>query len=170
MRGSSVGKPPAAAHSPQARSRNLACTAFTPNQHPRPLTSLLQVNARVSNRQIFSQYKFCLAPEQGLARDFFTGAVYEQLLAGCVPIYLGASNVNDFVPGNSVVSIADYDSVEEMMEEVARWGMQGGGGARGRGAGRVRARRRRRRRRRCCCCCCCCSLLSAACRVYVVRS
>jgi hypothetical protein len=89
-------------------------------QH-RPAPSPLQVNSRVSNREIFAQYKFCIAAEQGLSRDFFTGMVFEHLLAGCVPIYLGADNVEEFVPANSVINYAAFDSVEAMMQEVARW-------------------------------------------------
>jgi hypothetical protein len=41
------------------------------------------------------------------------------LLAGAVPIYLGAPNIGDYIPGeNSVINVADFASGHELAERI----------------------------------------------------
>lgn len=46
-----------------------------------------------------SRYKFVIAFENSIAEDYVTEKFYNPLLAGTVPIYKGAPNVGDFIPG-----------------------------------------------------------------------
>jgi len=63
-------------------------------------------NARVQNDrgrpskiETLRHYKFTLAFENALARDYVTEKFFDPLVAGSVPIYLGAPNVETFAPG-----------------------------------------------------------------------
>ena len=53
------------------------------------------------------RYKYCIAIENSIAQDYVTEKVYDALAAGCVPIYLGAPNIADFVPSRD--AIVDYN-------------------------------------------------------------
>ena len=58
--------------------------------------------------QIIADYHFCLAFENSIAPDYVTEKIYDCLLAGVVPIYLGAPNIADFVPAGSYISANAY--------------------------------------------------------------
>ena len=58
-----------------------------------------------------SRYKFTLAFENAKMRDYVTEKLYEPLMAGSIPVYLGAPNVDDFAPGeNCFINVDDFDS------------------------------------------------------------
>lgn len=43
----------------------------------------------------------------------------QALLAGAVPIYLGAPNIDEFLPGpNSIIKVSDYESPEELAKYI----------------------------------------------------
>jgi hypothetical protein len=46
-----------------------------------------------------ARYKFTLAFENSIATDYVTDKFFHPLMAGSVPVYLGAPNVEDFAPG-----------------------------------------------------------------------
>jgi alpha-1,3-fucosyltransferase 10 len=48
----------------------------------------------------FARYKFTLALENSIAPDYVTEKFFEPLMAGSVPVYLGAPNADDFAPGD----------------------------------------------------------------------
>ncbi|QTE39769.1 glycosyltransferase family 10 [Mucilaginibacter gossypii] len=52
-----------------------------------------------SKLELIAGYKFSLAFENARAHDYVTEKLYQPLIAGSVPVYLGASNVEDFAPG-----------------------------------------------------------------------
>ena len=47
-----------------------------------------------------ARYKFTLAFENSIAPDYVTEKFFDPLIAGSVPVYLGAPNVADFAPGD----------------------------------------------------------------------
>jgi hypothetical protein len=64
---------------------------------------------------IISQYHFYLAIENSISLDYVTEKVYEPLLVGTVPVYLGAPNVANFLPAaHSAVIATDFSSVREL--------------------------------------------------------
>jgi hypothetical protein len=49
-------------------------------------------------------YKFCVAMENSVARDYITEKLWQALQAGCVPIYLGSPTARGVVPDpNSII-------------------------------------------------------------------
>ena len=64
---------------------------------------------------VISGYKFTLAFENSICRDYVTEKFYEPLIAGSVPVYLGAPNIEDFCPGeNCYIDASKWDSAESL--------------------------------------------------------
>ena len=57
-----------------------------------------------------ARYRFTLAFENSIAPDYVTEKFYDPLIAGSVPVVLGAPNVADFAPApNAYLNVADFD-------------------------------------------------------------
>lgn len=70
---------------------------------------------------LYSQYKFVIAFENSVLEDYVTEKLYDPLLAGTVPIYLGAPNVEEYLPGDDCVVRADrFDSPKELAQYLER--------------------------------------------------
>ncbi len=55
---------------------------------------------RPSKLATIARYPFTIAFENSIADDYVTEKFYDPLVMGSVPIYLGATNVSDFAPGD----------------------------------------------------------------------
>lgn len=54
---------------------------------------------RQTKLETIARYKFTIAFENAISQDYVTEKFYDPLIAGSVPVYLGAPNVEDFAPG-----------------------------------------------------------------------
>ena len=63
---------------------------------------------------LLRNYPFYLAFENSIDVDYVSEKVFHALEAGTLPVYLGASNVKDFVPHRSVVALRDHGSAEAL--------------------------------------------------------
>jgi hypothetical protein len=62
-------------------------------------------------------YKFYLAFENSLSRDYVTERLFHALAAGTVPVYCGAENIDDFLPGdNAVINVRDFAGPRELAD------------------------------------------------------
>jgi len=96
---------------------------------------LMQDEGVITKQKIIAGYKFTLSFENALAKDYVTSMLYDPLVAGSVPVYLGAPNVEEFVPGDhcyidvssfsSVRALAGYllmlDNDDTRYEEYLKW-------------------------------------------------
>ena len=57
-------------------------------------------SGRETKLQTIARYKFTLAFENSIARDYVTEKFYDPLIAGSVPVYRGAPNAHDFAPAD----------------------------------------------------------------------
>ena len=63
----------------------------------------------------YQKYKFVIAFENSIDTDYVTEKFYDPLLAGAVPVYLGAPNIEEFAPGDhSFVDVRQYDSPKSL--------------------------------------------------------
>lgn len=54
-------------------------------------------------------------------KDYVTEKVYDGLVAGCVPLYLGAPNIQNYIPdNNSIINVDQLGSVEALKDELER--------------------------------------------------
>jgi len=59
----------------------------------------------------YRRYKFVIAFEDALERDYVTDKFFDPLLAGSVPVYLGAPDMDEFAPGdNCFVDVRQFES------------------------------------------------------------
>lgn len=62
-----------------------------------------------------ARYRFTLAFENSIARDYVTEKFYDALIAGSVPVVLGAPNVGEFAPADpSYVDVNDFPSPADL--------------------------------------------------------
>ena len=61
-------------------------------------THRIDDRGRASKLAVLARYRFNLAYENCIDRDYVTEKWFDCLLAGCVPVYLGAPNIADFAP------------------------------------------------------------------------
>jgi len=69
--------------------------------------------------EIMKPYKFHAAFENGNVIDYVTEKVYLALAAGTLPVYLGAPNIQDFVPEGSIIDASQFtfDSLAQHLKE-----------------------------------------------------
>lgn len=63
-----------------------------------------------------ARYRFSLAFENSVAPDYVTEKLFEPLLLGTVPVYLGAPNVAEFAPDHSYVDASAFPSAKALAE------------------------------------------------------
>lgn len=74
---------------------------------------------RQTKLDILANYKFTIAFENAIAKDYVTEKFYDPLIAGSVPIYLGAPNINEFVPGDKCfINVSDWDGPESLSRYI----------------------------------------------------
>lgn len=65
-------------------------------------------------------YKFCIGFENSIAIDYVTEKFFDPFLAGTVPVYRGAPNIEIFAPGeNAFIDASKFSSPRELAEFLA---------------------------------------------------
>ncbi len=59
----------------------------------------MEDSGRETKLEVLARYKFTLAFENSIRRDYVTEKFFDALVAGSVPVYLGAPNIDEFGPG-----------------------------------------------------------------------
>lgn len=76
---------------------------------------LAKDDGSTSKMSLYGRYKFVIAFENACAEDYVTEKFFDPLLAGAVPVYFGAYNIDEFAPGdNCYVDVRKYKTVEEL--------------------------------------------------------
>lgn len=71
---------------------------------------------------IIKHYKFTIAFENAISQDYVTEKFFEPLIAGSVPIYLGAPNIDKFSPGeHAFIDVRDYTSPKDLADDIMRY-------------------------------------------------
>jgi hypothetical protein len=68
-----------------------------------------------SKRRILEQYKYSICYEN--VRDipgYITEKIFDCFFAGCIPIYLGAPNVTDYIPKNTFIDKREFSDYSEL--------------------------------------------------------
>eukprot|EP00727_Mastigamoeba_balamuthi_P001742 m51a1_g11565 putative glycosyltransferase 10 family protein (844) ;mRNA; f:3792-9630 len=67
--------------------------------------------------RVIAPYKFTLAFENSNARDYVTEKFFQPLMAGSVPVVMGAPNVREYAPSeHSYIDVADFASPKELAD------------------------------------------------------
>ncbi|KAJ4716313.1 glycoprotein 3-alpha-L-fucosyltransferase A-like [Melia azedarach] len=81
-------------------------------------------DGRVDKVETLKRYKFSLAFENSNEEDYVTEKFFQSLVAGTIPVVVGAPNIQDFAPSpNSILHIREVEdakSVAKTMKELAQ--------------------------------------------------
>lgn len=68
-----------------------------------------------------TRYKFCLCFENMKDIDgYITEKIFDCFKANCVPIYYGASDINDYIPSNTFIDFRQFKNFYEMHKYLAQ--------------------------------------------------
>jgi len=78
---------------------------------------LMNDEGALTKRRIIAGYKFSLAFENAISKDYVTEMLFDPLIEGSVPVYLGAPNIDDIVPGdNCYINVSSYSSIKALAD------------------------------------------------------
>ena len=81
---------------------------------------LAKDRGRETKLDTISRYRFTLAFENAVAEDYVTEKLYDPLIAGSVPVYYGAPNVERFVPApDAYIDVREYRSPVALAERLS---------------------------------------------------
>ncbi|ESW28505.1 hypothetical protein PHAVU_003G292000 [Phaseolus vulgaris] len=76
-------------------------------------------DGRVSKVEALKHYKFSLAFENSNEEDYVTEKFFQSLVAGTVPVVVGAPNIQDFAPSpGSILHIKEIEDVESVAKTM----------------------------------------------------
>ncbi|CAG8802316.1 34168_t:CDS:1, partial [Racocetra persica] len=64
------------------------------------------------------RYKFTLAFENSDCEGYVTEKVYDPFRVDSIPIYMGASDIDDYVPPHSIIKVTDFKNVEDLAKYI----------------------------------------------------
>lgn len=74
----------------------------------------------VDKIKLLSSFKYCLCFENLTnVKGFITEKVFDCFKARCVPIYLGASDIENYIPKNCFIDFRDFQSYEKLLTFLA---------------------------------------------------
>ena len=65
-----------------------------------------------------SRYKFAICFENCVFPGYVTEKIFDCFLAGCIPLYYGAPDIEDFVPKGSFIDVRQFSSFEELEKHI----------------------------------------------------
>jgi hypothetical protein len=61
-----------------------------------------------------ASYKFSIVFENSKYPGYVSEKIFDSFLAGCIPVYLGAPDITDYVPPGCFIDMRDFKSYEEL--------------------------------------------------------
>jgi alpha(1,3/1,4) fucosyltransferase len=86
-------------------------------KHRRALMSIYK-GACDSKYEVLSRYQFCLCLENMAMQGYVTEKLFDCLYAGTVPLYLGATDIAEFVPSDAYIDCRQFNSWKELHTAV----------------------------------------------------
>ncbi len=69
--------------------------------------------------EVLKKYRFSICYENiKNQRGYITEKIFDCFAAGCVPIYLGASNIKEYIPTNCFIAREDFTSFELLLNHI----------------------------------------------------
>lgn len=75
----------------------------------------------ISKGRMMATYKFTIAFENAIAKDYVTEKFFHPLIVGSIPVYLGAPNIEEFAPADHCyINVNDFSSPGELADYLVR--------------------------------------------------
>ena len=65
---------------------------------------------------VMSRFKFSICFENCIFSGYVTEKIFDCFLAGCIPIYFGAPDIEDFVPADTYIDYRKFKNLETLEE------------------------------------------------------
>ena len=62
---------------------------------------------------IVSKYQFALCFENTIFPGYVTEKIFDCFIAGCIPIYYGAPDIDEYIPANTFIDMRDFKGFDE---------------------------------------------------------
>jgi alpha(1,3/1,4) fucosyltransferase len=83
-------------------------------------TKFLSYKGEVDEKKsVFQKYKFAVCYEN--VRDipgYITEKIFDCFFSGCIPIYWGANNITDFIPGNCFIDKRNFTEFQCLYDYI----------------------------------------------------
>lgn len=66
-------------------------------------------------------FRFTLVLENCIFPGYVTEKIFDAMLAGTVPVYLGAPDIEDFVPCDCFVDFRNHQGFDDLWEDISSW-------------------------------------------------
>lgn len=76
------------------------------------------IKGEVWNKHVgLDDYKFSIGCENSVQKNYITEKFWDIILADCIPIYLGCTNITDYIPENCFINLNNL-TMKEMIEKI----------------------------------------------------
>ncbi|MFA5108771.1 MAG: glycosyltransferase family 10 [Candidatus Micrarchaeia archaeon] len=74
-----------------------------------------------NKKEVMQKYKFCICYEnQRDVPGYVSEKIFDAFFSGCVPIYLGANNIEKYVPKKCFIDMRDFDEFEQVHANISK--------------------------------------------------
>lgn len=81
--------------------------------------SIPGTHSGVEKTAILKTYRFCICFENSVQfKGYVTEKIFCCFAAGCVPVYYGATNIEEYIPKNCYVDYRDFSNDEELYQHL----------------------------------------------------
>lgn len=77
-----------------------------------------------SKLEILSRYRFSLCYENMPMEGYVTEKIFDCLYAGTIPVYLGAPNIDQFIPRKAYVDRTQYTNLTDLYRDITSWSVE----------------------------------------------
>lgn len=74
-----------------------------------------------SKLEILSKYRFSLCYENMPMPGYVTEKIFDCFYAGTIPVYLGAPDVNQFIPSDTYINRTHYKNLTDLYRDITSW-------------------------------------------------
>lgn len=71
-------------------------------------------------RDTLKNYKFCICYENSRFNGYITEKIFDAMVAGCIPVYLGAKNIKNYIPSNCFIDRSRFKSDYDLYNFMKR--------------------------------------------------
>lgn len=75
-------------------------------------------------RDVYLKYTFSFIIENVSQKYWITEKIFDSFINGVIPIYLGCSNIADYIPSNCYISLSNFNNIEALMNYIDNMPMQ----------------------------------------------
>ena len=88
-----------------------------PSRHRESLATLKPLNippGHQAKQELLSRYRFTLSMENFVYPGYVTEKILDSLVAGSIPVYLGAPDIESFIPKDAFIDIRDFPDPNDL--------------------------------------------------------